>query len=178
MSERQLIMPPTLRHPVDERNGQGGGRDGNTASITDQSIGRRVKVRRVELGLSVKAVADAAGMAATTLYDLERGEQQSTTRLHALCRVLGLNPEWADSGRGARLAGSPTAAVVEPNQGSEDMAAIVAREVLELALLISTVAEPFRSQIVALARTLPKVKPAEGEDTGIYRVPDFSERPA
>jgi hypothetical protein len=70
--------------------------------------------------------------------------------------------------------------VVEPDQKNtavgDEMAAIVAREVLEIALLISSVAEPFRSQLTALARTLPKVKPAEGEDTGIYRVPDFGQK--
>jgi transcriptional regulator with XRE-family HTH domain len=186
ISDCQLVMPPTLRFPVDDGNVSVTGGVGHTVSITDQNpgmgIGRRIKERRIELGLSVKSVADAAGMAATTLYDLEREEQHSTTRLHALCRVLGLNPEWADSGRGSRLSGSPTSAVevVEPDQkttAGDDMAAIIAREVLEIALLISSVAEPFRSQLMDLARTLPKKKPAEGEDTGVYRVPDFGQKP-
>ncbi len=68
-------------------------------------IGTRLKQRRKELGMSVAETAKAAGLRPTTLYDIEREEQHSTTRLHALCQVLGLNTEWVETGRGARLAG-------------------------------------------------------------------------
>jgi transcriptional regulator with XRE-family HTH domain len=175
-------MNRTLRYPVDDRNGHVTARFaptvGSTAQNGEMGIGRRLKERRVELGLSVKQVADAAGMAPTTLYDLEREEQHSTTRLHALGRVLGLNPEWADSGHGPRLAGSPTAPVqlVDTDQKSTgatvDMAN-VARDVLEIALLIAATAEPFRSQLIALARSLPKVdQPASpGSAPDIVRLP-------
>jgi transcriptional regulator with XRE-family HTH domain len=68
-------------------------------------IGRRLKERRKELKLRVEDVARQAGMRPSTLYDLEREEQHSTTRLHALCEVLGLNAGWVESGKGVRLAG-------------------------------------------------------------------------
>lgn len=42
-------------------------------------------------------------MAASTLYELERGDQRSSTRLHRLCKVLGLNIEFVEHGRGPRL---------------------------------------------------------------------------
>ena len=71
----------------------------------DMGIGRRLQERRRELRLSVKDVAARAGMAPTTLYDLEREEQHSTTRLHSICKVLGLQVEWVESERGPRLVG-------------------------------------------------------------------------
>jgi transcriptional regulator with XRE-family HTH domain len=172
-------MNRTLRYPVDDRNGNVTSRVaptvGSTAYANEMGIGRRLKERRLELRLSVKQVADAAGMAATTLYDLEREEQQSTTRLHALCKVLGLSTEWADSGHGHRLAGSPTPPVnlVGSDHGHSggDMG-MVAKDVLEVALLIAATAEPFRSQLIALARSLPKSHPVG--DTGRYRIlPDI-----
>lgn len=70
-------------------------------------IGRRLKERRKELGLSVVVVAARAGLRPTTLYDIEREEQHSTTRLHALCKVLGLNQDWVETGRGTRIAPQP-----------------------------------------------------------------------
>lgn len=68
------------------------------------SIGSKLKTRRIELDLDVADVARRVGMSATTLYDLERGEQRSTTKLAALCRLYGLNSEWVEYDRGARLA--------------------------------------------------------------------------
>jgi transcriptional regulator with XRE-family HTH domain len=167
-------MNRTLRYPVDDRNGnvtsRRGPTVGSTAYANEMGIGRRLKERRLELGLSVKQVADAAGMAATTLYDLEREEQQSTTRLHALCKVLGLSTEWADSGHGHRLAGSPTTPVqlVQSDQGA-DMG-MAAKDVLEIALLIAATAEPFRSQLIAMARSLPKVGTIVTGETGKFSI--------
>jgi hypothetical protein len=49
---------------------------------------------------------------------------------------------------------------------------MVAKDVLEVALLIAATAEPFRSQLIALARSLPKSHPVG--DTGRYRIlPDI-----
>lgn len=71
------------------------------------SIGSRLKGRRKELRLSVAEVADAVGMAHSTLYDIERGDQESSTKLHLLCAFLGLNPKWVETERGPRLAERP-----------------------------------------------------------------------
>lgn len=68
------------------------------------TIGGRLKERRKELRLDVAEVARAVGIGASTLYDIERGDQASSTKLHLLCDFLGLNPKWVESGRGARLA--------------------------------------------------------------------------
>ena len=98
-----MLMASNLRFPV-----IGCQRYSVTESrYTDaMGIGRRIKERRKELKLRVEDVALRAGMRPSTLYDLEREEQHSTTRLHALCEVLGLSASWVESGKGARLAGA------------------------------------------------------------------------
>lgn len=70
--------------------------------------GQRIKERRKELQLSVAALARAAGIAPSTLYDLERGDANASTRMHSICSSLGLNPTWVETGHGARLANSKT----------------------------------------------------------------------
>ena len=67
------------------------------------SIGKRLKERRLEKKLTVAQVADGCGMGHSTLYDIERGDQVSTTRLHLLCAFLGLNPLWVEFKRPPRL---------------------------------------------------------------------------
>jgi transcriptional regulator with XRE-family HTH domain len=65
--------------------------------------GHRIKERRKELNMTVAELARSAGIKPSTLYDLERGSSQSSRRLHVLCSRLGLNPQWVESGDGARL---------------------------------------------------------------------------
>lgn len=72
------------------------------------TIGSRLKSRRKELKLQVAEVARAVGMAPSTLYDIERGDQASSTKLHLLCAFLGLNPRWVETERGPRLAEAAT----------------------------------------------------------------------
>lgn len=50
--------------------------------------GERIKRRRKELGMTAQDLADAAGIARTTLYDLERGDSKSTTKLHIFVRLV------------------------------------------------------------------------------------------
>jgi transcriptional regulator with XRE-family HTH domain len=151
-------MTRSVRDPVGSRNSPVSEQLGHSVSTTDydsgMAIGEKIKQRREELRLSIKDLADAAGMGPTTLYDLERGDQKTTTRLHALCKVLGLNPDWVADGRGPRLMQSLQNPVssVPPDTGDtglHDMAHM-ARDVFEVALLLSTLAEPMRSRLVAL----------------------------
>lgn len=165
-----------------------GGFPGQSAAYaSDMPIGRKIKERRVELGLSVRRLADMAGMARTTLYDIERGDQQSSTRLHTLCKVLGLNPEWLDTGRPPRLVSGYSASAAlqyqnpsvesvgqertSPAPAGSDMAQL-ARESLEVAVLLSTLAEPMRSQVITMIRALAAKpeKPEIAEETGEFRL--------
>jgi transcriptional regulator with XRE-family HTH domain len=78
--------------------------------------GKRLKARRLELKLRVPEVAKRAEMGTTTLYDLERGTQVGTTKLHKLAKVLGLNIEFIESGKLPRLASDSPHSVAEPSK--------------------------------------------------------------
>lgn len=67
------------------------------------NAGQRLKARRVELNMTVAQLARTAGIAASTLYDLERGDSHSSRQMHRLCSSLGLNPDWVETGLGPRL---------------------------------------------------------------------------
>lgn len=64
------------------------------------TIGQRVKARRLELGLTQVQLARKAGMKQSTLSDLERGRNDSTMELIGLASALSCRPEWLRTGRG------------------------------------------------------------------------------
>lgn len=70
------------------------------------TIGTRIRAEREAQGISRAELARAAGIASTTLSDLELGSSKSTTALHKIARRLGVRPEWLETGRGAK---EPTA---------------------------------------------------------------------
>lgn len=116
------------------------------------TIGQRLKDRRLELRLSVASVAHTVGIAPSTLYDVERGDQTSSTKLHLLCDLLGLNAKWVETGRGPRLAADlPTAqearkAIDSAIRQSLHGVPITAEEV-ELGVEWGKLEEPVRSTI-------------------------------
>lgn len=77
------------------------------------TMGDRVKRRRQELGISVKELAKTAGISATALYDLERGDTDKSTSTAALAYALGVNALWLEEGRGPKLAGKSNVEVVQ-----------------------------------------------------------------
>lgn len=80
--------------------------------------GKRLKERRKELQLTVEEVARRASMGVTTVYDLERGTQKGSTKLHKIAKALGLHVEFIESGKLPRLLtdGPQIAAVREDRQ--------------------------------------------------------------
>lgn len=79
--------------------------------------GERIRIRRKELQLDVRDVARQAGLAVTTLYELENGRQRRSTRMHAVCAVLGLRDEYVETGRLPRLSSeAPESKVVKESQ--------------------------------------------------------------
>lgn len=67
-----------------------------------ETIGTRIRAEREAQGVSRAELARSAGIAPTTLSDLELGLSKSTTALHKIARRLGLRPEWLETGRGAK----------------------------------------------------------------------------
>jgi transcriptional regulator with XRE-family HTH domain len=60
--------------------------------------GERIRRRREHLEWKVPVVAKKAGMASSTLYEIENGRMRSSTRMHQLCKVLGLRVEYVETG--------------------------------------------------------------------------------
>lgn len=76
--------------------------DNGIPYITYMTVGERIKSARKAHTptVGVKQLAEAVGLAVSTLYDLERGEQDSTTKLHAIAEYLGVRARWLETGQG------------------------------------------------------------------------------
>jgi DNA-binding XRE family transcriptional regulator len=131
----------------------------------EMGIGAKILTRREELGIRRSALAKRVGLSRQTLYDLEKEKQQSTTKLHLLCKELNLNPDWVEFSRGPRLvsisgtspAAFPAVESAPPDQTTtewttEDMGGL-ARDVVQAALLLTTLTISQRSAIDAVIRT-------------------------
>lgn len=66
------------------------------------SIGQRIQERRQALKMSVIELARRAGLKPSTIYDLERGDSKSTTKLHRIAIVLKCSLNWLESGKGSQ----------------------------------------------------------------------------
>lgn len=129
------------------------------------AIGSKLKARREEIRLPVQKLAAAVGLKRQTIYDLEAGRQASSTKLHLICQVLGLNPDWVEFGRGPRLApskspidGAPTDSVVSAAQESRTrevpMTGAVARDVVEMSMMLAALSDTDRHAVATIIRSL------------------------
>lgn len=67
-----------------------------------KTIGDRIRAVREEKGISRADLARAAGLAYSTLADLENGNSSGTTALHKIAEFLGVRARWFETGRGSR----------------------------------------------------------------------------
>lgn len=111
MISAQVFMPPTLRYSVAKSQRH---------SVTEfrlnvgmVTIGDRIRAEREAQGVDRKDLAKSAGIAYSTLADLEAGRSKSTTALHKIARRLGLRIEWLEYGKGPKRAAPAPAADVE-----------------------------------------------------------------
>jgi len=68
------------------------------------TIGNRIRAERETQGITRADLARAAGIAPTTLSDLELGLSKSTTQLHKIAQRLAVRVEWLETGKGAKSA--------------------------------------------------------------------------
>lgn len=78
------------------------------------SIGERVREAREAAKLSVVELAARAGLKPSTLYDLERGDSKSTTKLHRIAAATGYLVEYLETGRGPKTINSAADAAPRP----------------------------------------------------------------
>ncbi|WP_242014413.1 XRE family transcriptional regulator [Xylella fastidiosa] len=75
----------------------------NTGMNTN--IGSRIRAEREHQRISRAQLAKFAGVAVSTLSDLELGSSKSTTVLHKFAERLGVSPRWLETGYGDKYAG-------------------------------------------------------------------------
>lgn len=63
------------------------------------TLGERIRERRQELGISRPKLAERAGIPYSTLAGIENGDQQGSTEVHKLARVLRCSVEYLVTGR-------------------------------------------------------------------------------
>lgn len=67
------------------------------------TIGERIKEIRLLRGIKVPELASRTGLAASTIYDLERGDSDSTTKLHRIADELGTYTAYLEEGKPPKL---------------------------------------------------------------------------
>lgn len=77
------------------------------------TIGERIRKEREAQKISRATLARHAGIAVSTLSDLELGLSKGTTVLHKIAARLGVAVEWLETGRGTKHAPPPSEASSE-----------------------------------------------------------------
>lgn len=67
-----------------------------------KTIGERIREERETQGISRAELAAFAGLAKTTLSDLEAGASKSSSALHKIAERLGVATRWLETGQGAK----------------------------------------------------------------------------
>jgi phage repressor protein C with HTH and peptisase S24 domain len=97
ISAQDLSISTTLRYSVDS---------GQRHSVTEfrsnaemETIGTRIRAEREAQRISRNDLAKAAGIAPTTLSNLELGLSKSSTALHKIAARLGVRTDWLETGK-------------------------------------------------------------------------------
>ena len=77
-------------------------------SFSMQSMGDRVRARRLELKLSQTALGDKGGVKYQTIQDLEKNKSSGSKHILAIAKALKVRPEWLETGKGQKLAAEVT----------------------------------------------------------------------
>lgn len=72
------------------------------------TVGERIKSAREQHKppIEVKDLARLAGLAPSTIYDLERGDSKGSTKLHRIAEALGVRASWLETGTGPMRPGA------------------------------------------------------------------------
>lgn len=81
-----------------------------------ETIGSRIRAEREAQDISRNELAKYAGIAPTTLSNLELGLSKSSSALHKIARRLGVQADWLETGRGSKGAAASDFATVAPTE--------------------------------------------------------------
>jgi transcriptional regulator with XRE-family HTH domain len=108
-------------------------------------MGKRIRRVRERKKISRKDLAEYAGLAPSTIADLENGYQKSTTKLHKVAELLGVSETYLEDGGPER-----------PQRSREE---VTAREHALLEAFRS--AHPAAKEIIERAAGVPPITPPD-----------------
>ncbi|HEY3678990.1 MAG TPA: helix-turn-helix transcriptional regulator [Bradyrhizobium sp.] len=110
MRDAHVSMPLRLRHSVIQKQRHSVTAFRLNAAMDEKfigkTIGERVRHWREKRGMSVHELATKVGSKPSTIYGLEIGDQKKSSALHRIAKILGLNIEYLEMGKGAAELGS------------------------------------------------------------------------
>lgn len=88
------LSPAFLAYGLDADSGQ------SSKGLRCEDVGQRLRQTRMHCGLSVLALATAAGLSHTAVGNVERGTMPSIATAESLATALGVSPGWLAYGLG------------------------------------------------------------------------------
>ncbi len=102
MRDAHVLMRENLRDSVTEKQRHLVTEFRLNLSMEYNSLGKRLRERRKELGFTLDQVAKGSGMGTGTVSDIEQGRQKGSTKLHKIAAFLRVRVEWLESGDGTK----------------------------------------------------------------------------
>jgi len=131
----------------------------------DVQVGRRLRQRRVELGLSQQKLSAAAGVSYQQIQKYERGTNRvGASMLWLLSEVLNVEPAYFFEGLGRRPRAASMAGLADQDAEAYETGALSDRETMELvkaygAIEDASVRKGVRQMLSALAKSGKPPKP-------------------
>src|SRR5258707_12207569 len=140
--------------PRSARRGGRGRRKADTPHPVDVHVGSRVRLRRVELGMSQEKLAAALGLTFQQVQKYERAANRiSASRLYHLCRILGVRVGFFYDGLDPARAANPGLAEAPAEPFESDP--LRQSETIELVEAFYAIGDPaVRRRLFELARQL------------------------
>ncbi|MBN8531826.1 MAG: helix-turn-helix transcriptional regulator [Alphaproteobacteria bacterium] len=126
----------------------------------DIHVGKRIRQRRIMLGLSQEILADSVGVTFQQVQKYERGTNRvSSSRLFDVAKTLGTTISYFFEGLPAEQkkirsrAGAPQLMVAEDSQAGFEEEDLFNREIMEIARLLRNLDAHTRKHFLRLIRT-------------------------
>jgi transcriptional regulator with XRE-family HTH domain len=135
---------------------QGGRRKTEEPHPTDIHVGSRVKLRRLELGLSQERLAQELGLTFQQVQKYERGSNRmGASRLYEITQILDTSIKYIFEGRPPSGKSSAASGFAEQAQAAFDSDPLNRRETLDLVEAYYQIDDPgLRRRFLELAKAL------------------------
>lgn len=125
----------------------------------DTHVGKRLRQRRIELGLSQQKLSGVTGVSYQQIQKYERGTNRvGASMLWQLSTVLNVEPAYFFAGLGRRLRAAPGGGLADHDKAAYEAEELSDRETMELVKAYSAIGDPqvrkgVRQMLAALAKS-------------------------